>query len=89
MSTPLHLTGTETIMFARLLRIVGWGWIWVAAAVIVVSYASLWYRNGFFAVAEMLSPFNVLNWIVTVATLAPGLVLLRLAERLGQAPGRS
>jgi hypothetical protein len=42
-------------MFARLLRIVGWGWIWVAATVIIVSYASLWYRNGFVAVAEMLS----------------------------------
>jgi hypothetical protein len=39
-------------------------------------------KGGFSAVQKLLSPFNVVNWIVTVITLAPGLGALAWAEKL-------
>jgi len=39
-------------------------------------------KDGFSGVQDLLSPFNVANWIVTVVTLAPGIGLLMLSEKL-------
>lgn len=64
------------------LRWVGYAYLAVAIVVIVASLLMIWWNDGFFAVTEILSPFNVLNWIVTAATLAPGIALLWLAEKI-------
>jgi hypothetical protein len=66
---------------ARLLRIAGWLWIWVALAFIAVGYAKVWWHRGPSALSETLSPFNVSNWGSVVITLAPGLLLLSWARR--------
>lgn len=39
-------------------------------------------KEGFSGVQELLSPFNVINWIVTVVTLAPSLGALLWAKKL-------
>jgi hypothetical protein len=49
---------------------------------ILAAIAGTWMKGGFSAVQELLSPFNVVNWIVTVTTLAPGLGALAWAEKL-------
>jgi hypothetical protein len=48
------------------------GYIWLTAAVflILAGIIGTWMKGGFSAVQELLTPFNVVNWIVTVITLA-------------------
>lgn len=64
------------------LRIFGYFWLTVAVLLILAGIAGTWMKGGFSAVQELLSPFNVVNWIVTVFTLAPGLGALAWAENL-------
>lgn len=40
------------------------------------------YKDGFFVLVEILSPFNIVNYIAVIATLAPGILALSLAEKL-------
>jgi hypothetical protein len=60
------------------------GYIWLTAAVLLIlaGIAGTWMKDGFSGVQDLLSPFNVVNWIVTVITLAPGLGALAWAEKL-------
>lgn len=68
-------------------------YIWLTAAVLLIfaGIAGTWMKDGFSAVQDLLSPFNVVNWVVTVITVAPGLGALAWAEKLktkNPAPGR-
>lgn len=65
-----------------LLKVFGCIWLTAAAILILVGIAGVWMKGGFSAVQEVLSPFNVVNWIVTAITLAPGLGALMWAEKL-------
>lgn len=44
----------------------------------------IWLREGFGAVQQVLSPFNVLNFSVVFVTLLPGIGARLLADRLAQ-----
>ena len=67
---------------ATTLIVLGKIWLWVAAALILVGYASIWWFEGFGKLQEIVSPFNVWNVIAVVLTLAPGFGLLKLGEYL-------
>jgi len=67
---------------ATTLIVLGKIWLWVAGAVILLGYASIWWFEGFSKLQEIVSPFNIWNVIAVILTLAPGLILLRLGERL-------
>jgi hypothetical protein len=41
----------------------------------------VWFE-GWWKLTELLSPFNVINWAVTVAILAPGIALQIASERV-------
>ena len=60
------------------------GYVWLTAAVLLIlaGIVGTWLKGGFAAVQELLSPFNVINWIVTIITLAPGLGAIAWAEKL-------
>lgn len=66
----------------KILRVVGAVYLAVAFAVIAVGYASILYFDGFWRLWDIIQPTNTINWIVTIAVLAPGIGLLMLAERL-------
>ena len=59
-------------------------YVWLSAATLLIlaGIAGTWMKGGFSAVQELLSPFNVVNWFVTVLTLAPGLGALAWADKL-------
>ena len=59
-----------------LLRVFGYIWLTAAVLLILAGIAGTWMKGGFSAVQELLSPFNVVNWIVTVITLAGDSVAL-------------
>lgn len=65
-----------------LLKVFGYIWLTAAVLLILAGIAGVWMKGGFSAVQELLSPFNVVNFVVTVITLAPGLGALTLAEKL-------
>jgi len=69
-------------VWIALLKVFGYIWLSAAVLLILAGIAGTWMKGGFSAVQELLSPFNVVNWIVTVITLAPGLGALVWAEKL-------
>ena len=72
--------------WAGFCKILGYIWLVIAALIILTGIAGVWMTDGFSGVQRVLSPFNVANWIVTIITLAPGLGLLWLANKLRQKP---
>ena len=66
----------------NVIRWLGRAALGVAVAFILFNYAVIAWREGFGAVMHLLSPFNVLNWLATLAALAPGFGLIVLADRL-------
>ncbi len=63
------------------LKVFAYIWLTGAALLILAGIAGTWMKGGFSAVQELLSPFNVVNWVVTVITLAPGLGALVWADK--------
>lgn len=64
------------------LKVFGYIWLTGAVLLILAGIAGTWMKGGFSAVQDLLSPFNVVNWVVSVITLAPGLGALAWAEIL-------
>lgn len=64
------------------LKIFGYIWLTFAVMVIGASILWIWIKEGFSEVQEILSPFNVINWAVTLIALAPGLGALMWAAKL-------
>lgn len=58
-------------------------WFVAAAIVWVACMGSIWWKDGFWKVCEILSPFNFLNFLATLAFFAPGFFFGWLAERAG------
>ena len=63
-------------------KVLGYIWIIVALLFIFTGIVGVWMDEGFSGVQQLLSPFNIANWIVTVITLAPGMGLLMLSRKL-------
>lgn len=69
-------------MAIKLLRVFSKIWVMLITLLILGSLATMWMQDGFGAVQQTMSPFNILNWIVTVVALSPGIAAHMLAERL-------
>lgn len=65
-------------------KVLGYVWLIIAGIVIFIGIIGVWMKAGFHGVQELLSPFNIANWITTVITLVPGIVLLVLSDKLKQ-----
>ncbi len=69
---------------ATFCKVLGYVWLIIAGIVIFIGIVGVWMKEGFSGVRELLSPFNVANWFVTVIALAPGIGLLMLSEKSRQ-----
>ena len=67
---------------AKIVIILGYALLCVGVGIILVGWAGVFMRDGLWALLEMLNPFNVVNFIMQVLTLAPGLLLLAWGEKL-------
>lgn len=65
----------------KILKIIGAILLSLGMLVILLGVGMIWYKEGFGAVQELYSPFNVINWLVTILTLAPGLILYQFSEK--------
>ncbi len=71
-------------ILTKIVRILGWTWIVASILVIIVGLAMTLFKEGLGALWDTLSSQNVANSIGLVLALAPGLVLLQLAEAIQQ-----
>jgi hypothetical protein len=68
----------------KALKIAGMIYLFLAGIVILIGYASITYFQGVGVLLEILSPFNVWNFIAVVVTLAPGLIMLHFGSQTKQ-----
>ena len=78
----LELFRKRATMLIKVLRGFAKVWVVLASLFIVCNLVLVWYFEGFSKVQEVMSPFNVVNFIVMLITLAPGIAAHMLAERL-------
>jgi hypothetical protein len=71
-----------------ILKSFGYIWLTLATILILLGIIGVWMKEGFSGVQSLLSPFNIINWILTVLTLAPGLGALALASKLQEKIGK-
>ena len=65
---------------ARVATALGWIWLTIAVALILLGYGMIAYEDGLGRLQAILSPFNVINWIAVIVTLLPGWGLLQLGK---------
>ncbi len=68
--------------WATYCKVLGYIWLVVTGLIIVVGIAGVWMKEGYSGVQDLLSPFNMVNYIAMAITLVPGIVLLKLSESL-------
>lgn len=68
--------------WATYCKVLGYIWLVVAGLLILVGIAGVWMKEGFSGVQDLLSPFNVVNYIAMVIILVPGIGLLKLSGKL-------
>lgn len=68
--------------WATVSKVIGYIWLVLACLLILVGIVGVWMKQGFSGVQDLLTPFNVINGVVTLITLAPGIGLLMLSEKL-------
>jgi len=67
-----------------LLRGLGFILIGLAFVAIIAGHGMVWYKEGFWAMADMLSPSNIFNTLFMALLIAPGLCALWLADKLNK-----
>jgi hypothetical protein len=68
----------------KLLRVFAAVWLTLGIFVIIASRVAIALKQGFGVMLETTSPFNVINFLVIVVLLGPGLLALGLAKKLEQ-----
>lgn len=67
--------------FRTFLRILGGIYLAAAICIILLGYGMIAYKEGFPALAEILSPLNIIGYAAVVITLAPGLILMHFGRK--------
>ncbi len=68
--------------WASTCKVLGYIWLILAGLLILVGIIGVWMKDGFSGVQTLLSPLNILNYIVMLLTLAPGIGLLMVSDKL-------
>ncbi|KRQ93818.1 hypothetical protein [Bradyrhizobium valentinum] len=69
-------------ILAKMLRFMGTVWLWAAGLLIVSSHLVVLHFDGFWALANLLNPWNIASVLTLELTIAPGLLLHMAAGEL-------
>jgi len=69
---------------SRVLDWIGNIWLILACLLIIIGYIAIVIIQGWSKLQDILSPFNIWNFLAVVITLAPGIGLKLLAKRIGK-----
>ena len=64
------------------LKFLGALWLGVAVIIIVVGYAGIAMKQGIGAMLEVMSPWNLWNFVALIVTVGPGLLMRAQGEKL-------
>jgi hypothetical protein len=76
-------------ILARALRFIGTAWLWAAGLLIVFSHIVVLQVDGFWALMNLLNPWNIASMLTLDLTMAPGLLLHMAADQLTMSPTSS
>lgn len=69
-------------MLIKSLKIFSIAWVIIAGIFVAVNLISIWYFQGFEKLQEIMSPFNVVNYVAMLATFSPAIGAHFLVEYL-------
>jgi hypothetical protein len=69
-------------MLGKILKGFALVWFVLAGILVLVGLAGVWMSQGFSAVRDTMSPFNLVNWLAIALLLSPGLGALIWAEKI-------
>jgi hypothetical protein len=69
---------------AKMCRVLGKVWIGLAFVVVLIGYAGTFMKRGFWALQELVNPFNIGNYIAVIITFLPGFLMLMAADALAK-----
>jgi len=69
-------------MAAKVISKLGYIMLIAGSGLILTGITGLYMKGDFSAVMDLMSPFNVLNYIMILITLAPGFLCIWLSDRL-------
>lgn len=69
-------------ILAKALRFTGTAWLWGAGLLIVFSHLVILHLDGFWALVNLLDPWNLASMLTLDLTMAPGLLLHMAADQL-------
>jgi len=64
----------------KLLKILGVIFLVIGGILIIIGYIGILLKDGFGELREVMSPFNLYNFIALLITLSPGAILYFLGE---------
>ena len=71
-----------TALLATALRAFAYVWLALGFLLVVVGIFGTWMSGGFPAVLEVMSPFNVMNYITMFVMLSPAIFALSWSDKL-------
>ncbi|MEH2533135.1 hypothetical protein V1277_000481 [Bradyrhizobium sp. AZCC 1588] len=69
-------------ILAKALRLMGTVWLWAAGLLIVSSHLVILHLDGFWALVNLLNPWNIASVLTLHFIAAPGLLLHMAADQL-------
>jgi len=69
---------------AEFVKVLGWALLAGGVLLIVLGLVGIGMKDGLWAAIETLNPFNIANFVMTVITLAPGILLLAWGDMLSR-----
>lgn len=69
---------------AKVVTVLGWVLLLAGAGLVLLGLAGIAMTDGVWAAIQTLSPFNIANFVVTVITLAPGILLITWGQKLSE-----
>jgi len=73
---------------AIVFKVLGYAWLAMFSLVWVLCMVLIFIKDGWWKVAEILSPFNFANVLVTVLSALPGIVCLKVADYFEKRSGK-
>src|SRR5436309_450360 len=74
----------EAVTLASICRVLGKIWLGLGGTVVAVGTVATWYFHGWRAYQDLVSQFNLFNYIAVVIALGPGVLLVVAADELEQ-----
>lgn len=69
-------------MIGRLMIIVGWVLLVIGAGAVLIGTYGVAVSEGIWAAIQLVSPYNIANFVLTLLALSPGIALITWGKKL-------